>query len=123
MRVLICDDARAFTVLLTHWLREDPGIEVLEPVADPDESLRVVASDKPDVVVLDHMLGATTSAELIPRLRAVAPATRIVLISGMPADVLAELATESRADGYLSKASTPEQIRSMLHRVADDPPS
>lgn len=121
VRVLICDDAGAFTVLLAHWLRQDASIEVLEPVADPDESLRVVASEQPDLVVLDHMLGATTSAEMIPRLRAAAPATRIVLISGMPPDVLGQVATESRPDGYLSKASTPEEICTMLHRVADAP--
>lgn len=117
LRVLICDDARAYTALLTHWLTEDDAIEVLAPVADPDEAVRAIGSQRPDVVVLDHILGATTSVELIPRLRAAGPDARIVLISGMPPDVLERVARESRADGYLSKASTPAQIRAMLHRV------
>lgn len=118
-RVLICDDARAFMVLLAHWLEEGDDFETLVPVADPDEAVRVAAVEAPEIIVLDHILGARTSADLIPMLRAAAPGAKIVLMSGMPHDVLERLAIVNGADGFVSKASTPEQIRAALLAVAE----
>lgn len=121
LRVLLCDDARAFAILFSHWLREDGDIEVVATADDPDSARARAAEHQPDVIVLDHILGALTSDQVVPSLREAAPGAGILLISGMDGDTLEQAAADSRADGFVSKASGPEQMRAAVRAAALGP--
>jgi len=118
LRILICDDAAAFSLLLSKWMTADDQLEVVGTTSDPDEAVLLAKELLPDVVVLDHLLGNDTSATLVPRLRAAAPRIRILLISGMPTDRLEEASASSGADGFVSKASSGDHLRRAVHAVA-----
>ena len=104
--------------MLSAWLRDDPRIEVLGTASSPDEALELVARLAPDVVVLDHILRNSRSPELLPQLRERAPQAAVVLVSGLPADELAEAATAVGADAWVPKASTPDDVREEILRAA-----
>ena len=104
-RVLICDDAVAYGVLFARWMR-DCGISDVTQARTAAEAETLAESLQPDVVVVDHLMPDATSDELVPRLRAVAPQARLLLISGMPDSQLAEIARVAGADAHLGKAST-----------------
>lgn len=119
--VLLCDDAVAFSVLVEHWIAEAGDLELLGTVSAPDEAVRVAQEQRPQVILLDHLLQSTTSDRLVPRLRSAAPDARILLISGMLADDLARVAAEGGADGSISKASTHHEICEAIRAVARAP--
>ena len=112
-RVLICDDAVAYGGLFTLWMRAE-GIDDVAHARTAGETLTLAGRIQPDVVVLDHLLPDGSSEELVPRLREVTPDSRILLISGMPEDRLADAAAAVEADGHISKASTAQAMRAAV---------
>jgi DNA-binding NarL/FixJ family response regulator len=96
-------------MLFERWLRET-GVGVTQ-ARTAAEALPLAEQLQPRVIVLDHLLPDGTSEELLPRLRAVAPHARVLLISGLPEDRLAEAAAASGADGHLGKAATSQAMR------------
>lgn len=110
LRVLICDDAIAFTVLLEHWLRDCGGLEVVARTSTPEEAVHLAGLHAPDVIVLDHRLGATTSERLAPLLRDASPGSAVLLISGMADADLERAAAACGADAWLSKAASADAV-------------
>ena len=102
-RVLLCDDAVAFSVLFRRWMT-DCGLDLVGQ-ADSAEAAEALATElRPDVIVIDHLLRDVTSDGLAPVLRNAAPDAKLLLISGMPDDRLALAAEAAGADGHISKA-------------------
>jgi CheY-like chemotaxis protein len=108
--VLICDDAVAYGVLFARWLR-DCGISDITQARTGVEAEALASELQPAVIVVDHLLPDATSETLVPRLRALAPAARVLLISGMPDDRLAALALAAGADAHLGKATSADAMR------------
>jgi DNA-binding NarL/FixJ family response regulator len=109
-RVLICDDALAFSVLFKHWMRKCE-LEVIGPAGTAEDAVAIAERQQPDVVVVDHLLPDATSAELVPRLRDAAPDAGVLLISSLLEPDLARAADEAGADGYVTKASGEHELR------------
>ena len=104
-RVLICDDAVAYGVLFARWMR-DGGIPDVSHARTGAEAETLTGDLQPAVIVVDHLLPDATSDGLVPRLRALAPDARVLLISGMTDHELAAAAEVAGADAYIGKAST-----------------
>lgn len=104
-RVLLCDDAAAFSMLFRQWMR-DCGLELVGHAAGADDAVAFASRERPDVIVVDHLLGEVTSEELAPRLRVAAPGAKLLLISGMHDERLAEAAAAAGTDAHLSKAAS-----------------
>ncbi len=115
--VLLCDDAVAYGILFERWLRED-GVEVTQ-ARTAAEALPLAEQLQPRVIVLDHLLPDGTSAELLPRLRAVAPQARVLLISGLATDKLAAAAAAAGADGHIGKTATSRAMRDAVLALLD----
>lgn len=118
IRILICDDAAAFSILLSEWIKADDRLEVVGTTSDPRQAVLLTEALSPDVIVLDHLLGSDTSATLVPRLRRAHPRVRILLISGMPTDRLEDASVSAGADMFVSKASSADRIREAIHAAA-----
>jgi DNA-binding NarL/FixJ family response regulator len=117
VRVLLCDDAVAFSALFKRWM-EQCGMELVGQVESDDEAVAIATEEQPDVVVIDHLLSDVTSDTLAPRLREAAPESRLLVISGMPDDVLAKVAEAAGADGHLSKAASQQAMCDAIHALA-----
>ena len=109
-RVLLCDDAVAYGTLFAQWMRDGEVAEVTQ-ARTAAEALELLPALRPTLIVLDHLLPDGTSKELLPRLREVAPEARVLLISGLPDDKLAEAAAASGADGHLGKWAGTQEMR------------
>ena len=99
----------AYGTLFVAWMR-DAGIEVTQARTGA-EGLALAEQLQPRVIVLDHLLPDGTSTELMPRLREAAPQARVLLVSGLPDDKLAEAAAAAGADGHLGKWATTQTMR------------
>lgn len=104
MRCLIVDDNEEFLDSASRLLSAQ-GMEVVGRASSGVEALRLVNTSRPDVVLVDVQLGDEDGREVIRRLVADAPATRIILISTHCEDELAELIVGSPAIGFLPKSA------------------
>jgi DNA-binding NarL/FixJ family response regulator len=108
-RVLLCDDAVAFSILFERWM-DTCGVELVGQVETGAEAVVRAAELLPDLIVVDHLLRDVTSDGLAPQLREVAPDAKLLLISGMPEDQLAAAAKAAGADAHMSKAASAEAM-------------
>ena len=118
-RVLLGDDAVAFSLLFRLWM-EACGLTVVGDTDNAPDAGAMATELQPDVIVVDHLLRDVTSDGLAPRLREAAPAAKLLLISGMPDDKLAVLAAAAGVDGYISKACTAQAMCNAVRALLPD---
>src|ERR671925_717861 len=116
-RVLIVDDHDLFRTGLRNLL-EEQGLDVVAEAANGQAALHVVADLAPDVVVMDLNMPGISGVEATRQLSAVAPLTRVVVltISADDADVIN--AVMAGACGYLLKDSSIQQLVAGIRAAA-----
>ena len=115
---MICDDAVAYGILFARWMR-NWGIPDVTQARTGAEAEVLAEQLQPKVIVVDHLLPDVTSVDLVPRLRAIAPNARVLLISGMTDDRLAIAAQAAGADAHLGKATATEAMRDAVLALMD----
>ncbi len=111
-RVFHCDDSDAYRMLVRELLADEPGVEHVGEAADAAAAIAGVSAVSPDVVLLD-LRGADLGVELVGRLRAAAPGTEVLILSGWPGPV-----DLSGAAGRLDKDVTPARLAAAIRAVA-----
>jgi ribonuclease P protein subunit RPR2 len=117
VRLLVVDDDPGLLALIRTTF-EDVDVDVDE--ATSSKSARAaVASDPPDVIVLDVRLGAESGLDLCRELKSDlrTASIPIVLLSGL-VDLQPHVAADSGADAYLPKPFSPLQLLGLVERLA-----
>jgi DNA-binding NarL/FixJ family response regulator len=109
LRVLIVDDHDLFRTGLRNLL-EEQGIQVVGEAAAGGEAIRGVRELAPDVVVMDLNMPGMTGVEATRQITAIAPLTRVLVltISDQDSDVLDAIL--AGACGYLLKDSSIQDL-------------
>ena len=116
IRVFVCDDAPAFRDLLRLALEQDGGLTVVGE-ADDGAHLEDIAAARPDVVLLDVSMPRLGGLEALPRVRELAPAARIVVLSSFGADEMGAAALDAGADRYVDKRESFARIREVVREL------
>jgi CheY-like chemotaxis protein len=115
-RVLLVDDEAAVRTTLSYVLSE-AGITVV--LADSGSAaLEVLARQGIDVVLLDRSMPGGSGEPFITRIRALAPRTRILFLSGQ----MVEPAVAALADGVVQKPVTGPALLDAIHRALHSAP-
>ena len=118
IRVAVCDDARAVKFFLRQVLEEDGDMEVVSTTSGGTEALEALADCRADILLLDLLLpDVPEPADLVRRIRELAPQMTILLMSNMPLSRLQLEAERLGTDGWTSKANKPEQLRNAVREV------
>jgi len=115
-RVLIADDEPNIVASL-EFLMEQAGFEV-KLAANGQEALELVASFRPDLVLLDVMMPVKNGYEVCQILKS-DPATRavkVVMLSAKGRDVEVAKGLELGADAYVTK---PFSTRDLVAQIQD----
>ena len=119
IRLALADDHAMVRSGLRMLLESEPGIEVVAEAGDVDGAVRMVLGHKPDVLVLDlNMPGSATSLEALPRLAAVSPGTRVVVLTMQEDPQFAREALRSGAVGYVLKEAADAELIEAIRRAA-----
>jgi DNA-binding NarL/FixJ family response regulator len=117
--VLVCDDSLGFPTLVQTWLREDGRFDVVGLATGGEQAKRVVAERLPDAIVLDLVLpDAPDSPALVGALRDRHPDLRVLMVSSLHQEALANAARAAGADGYCNKGATASELCDRLYAVA-----
>jgi DNA-binding NarL/FixJ family response regulator len=113
--VLIADDHSLFREGLRMLLAQDNNIMVVGEAADGLQALSLTESLQPDILLLDVRMPEVGGLEVLPKIRAKCPMTKVLILSGFPEDELISKALELGAKGYLLKTLTHKDLLRAIH--------
>jgi DNA-binding NarL/FixJ family response regulator len=117
IRVLIVDDHDLFRTGLRNLL-EEQGVQVLGEAASGTDAVRSVREIAPDVVVMDLNMPGMGGVDATRHIAAIAPLTRVVVltISDEDADVMDAIL--AGACGYLLKDASIDELMAGIRAAA-----
>ena len=116
-RVLIVDDQTLFRTGLARLLEEDPRVEVVGQAVDGADAVKLAATLKPDVILMDLKMPNLDGSEATRRIVAEHPEIKILILSTFDADTYVLQALRAGASGYVLKDSQPDAIVSSILAV------
>ncbi|GLX04104.1 response regulator transcription factor [Microbispora sp. NBRC 16548] len=109
-RVLVVDDQAVVRDGLVLLLGLLPDIEVVGSASDGEAALRLVADERPDVVLMDLRMPRMDGVEATRRIRAEFPDTQVVVLTTYTDDESVFAALRAGARGFLTKSADAEEI-------------
>lgn len=100
LRVLVAHDT-ALGAALAAAIDRDPELVCVGHVAEPLRVAAAAAAAQPDLVLLAHLLGGSTTIHEVSLIAARVPGVRILVLSEVSSDILAEEALRRGAAGFL----------------------
>jgi two-component system response regulator NreC len=117
-RIVLADDHAVVRSGLRFVLEAEDGLEVIAEAGTVEETLRKVRAIRPDVLVLDLNMGHESSLEQIPRLRADAPHTAIVVLTMQNEPAFARQALQAGAAAYVLKEAADDELVEAVRTAA-----
>jgi len=116
--ILLVDDDKVFVDRLARALR-DRGYEV-RVANDYDGAMALAQAESPELAVVDLRMPGRSGLELVRDMRAVDPATQILVLTGYGSIATAVEAIRLGAKDYLPKPADVDDILAALHRSPDN---
>jgi DNA-binding NarL/FixJ family response regulator len=114
---LIVDDNEAFLEAAVNLLERE-GVTVAGVASTSEEALRRTRELRPDVVLVDIILGSESGFDLLRRLAETDSGTTLILISTHAESDYADLIAESPAVGFVPKFDLSADV---IRRLASEP--
>ena len=116
--VLICDDVDAMRKLVGYVIGLHAGLCVVGEARDGNEAVAEAARLQPDVILLDLSMPRRTGFDALPEIKQVAPAARIIVLSGFAASTIEVDVLALGAERYIEKGADPDMIVTTIQEVA-----
>lgn len=111
-RVLVVDDEPQFREMLAEYL-ESKDFEV-QQAGSGEEALLTVPAMRPHLVLLDLMMAGIDGLETLRGIKAIEPATRVIMVTAVEDLDVARSALGSGAADYVTKPFTFQYLDSVL---------
>src|SRR4051812_26648723 len=117
-RILLVDDQPLVRAGLTRILDPEPDLQIVGEREDGDEVQQAVTELVPDVVVMDVRMRRVDGAEATRRLRAVADAPPVLILTTFDDDETVAAALGAGAAGFVLKDARGEELVRAVRTVA-----
>ena len=118
IRVVLADDHVFVRDGIKSLLENEANIEVVGEAIDGADALEVVASCKPDLLIVDIRMPNLTGIEVVEQLRSENNNVKIIMLSMHESEEYVLKSIKAGADGYLLKGSSKEEFLKALHTVS-----
>ena len=118
LRVAIVDDHPMYRMGLAVAIAEMAGIEVAGEAESAAEVADLVASTRPDIVLLDVRLGDESGLEVNRWLASHHPRVKVIMLTMSEDHDTALTALRDGASGYLVKGADPDRLEHALRTAA-----
>ncbi|MBC5838691.1 response regulator [Flavobacterium muglaense] len=119
IKVVLADDHVFVRDGIKSLLENEKNIAVVAEATDGLEAMEIVASTKPDLLILDIRMPNMTGIEVVEKLRSQNNNVKIVMLSMHESEEYVLKSIKAGADGYLLKGSSKEEFLKALHTVAN----
>lgn len=109
-RILVADDHPIVREGLVAILETQPDFDVVGQAATGGEAVRLATTAMPDILLLDLELPELDGVEVLRRVRAQTPSTRVLIFTAFDTDERILGAVRAGASGYLLKGAPRQDI-------------
>jgi DNA-binding NarL/FixJ family response regulator len=120
-RVVFVDDHRAFAEALGLAVSLQEDLCCVGEAATCAEGARLIATEQPDVAVIDYRLPDGDGIELLRSARLISPQTQVVMVTGHADLEVMARAARAGASAFLSKESTVGEVLAAIRGVHGGP--
>ena len=118
IRVLVADDHALFRAGVRKLLQSFEGMDVVGEAADGHEAIRLSATHRPDVLLMDIGMPGLNGVEAAARLTREGPRPRVIILSMHTGEEYVLRAIRAGAAGYLLKDAKPAELEAAVRAVA-----
>jgi DNA-binding NarL/FixJ family response regulator len=118
IRVVIVDDHALFRRGLDRVLDDEPDIEVVGEAGDGVEAISRVRELAPDIVIMDVRMPRASGIEAARTIRAVAPETKVIMLTVSDLEEDLYEAVKAGVNGYLLKEVAIPEVADAVRAVA-----
>ena len=118
IRVLVIEDEMIVGEAIRALLEDASGIVVIDEARTAEAALRMVRQLKPDVILVDLLLPDMPGIELIEKIMAGDPRSRIVVLSAYSDDKYVAAAFQAGALGYVLKTQATADLVEAVNTAA-----
>jgi len=117
IRILIVDDHAVVRAGLRMLIDQNPAMKVIGLAGNCSEALAIAASEQPNLIILDLLLGDEDGITLLPELRAVAKSARVLVLTGLRGSESQRRAMLAGAMGVVLKDHAAEVLIKAINKV------
>jgi NarL family two-component system response regulator LiaR len=123
IRIFIADDHPIVREGLHALISTEASMTIVGEAANGEDAVRRVRELKPDVILMDLIMGKMDGIEAIERIKLENPGARILALTSFTADDIVFPAIKAGALGYLLKDSAPQELLQAINNVYQGVPS
>ena len=116
--VFIAEDQTILRDLIGRVLQGFPNIRVVGACADGQQAVAQCLEIKPDIIILDIMMPLLNGIDVLRRIKAKLPNTRVLIFSEASSRSVIKQAIEAGVDGFIEKDVELRELEKALERVA-----
>ena len=120
LKILIVDDS-SMSRRIVRGILESAGHEVTE-AADGMSALERYSLEKPDLILLDMVMGGMYGIEVLQKLREIDSHARIIVATADIQNSTREMAEQAGSRGFLTKPFKKEELLSLVNSVLEERP-
>ena len=118
IRILVVEDQNVVREGLIAILSFQSDMEVVGEASDGIQAVELARKTRPDVILLDMVMPRQDGLTTIPKLRAIIPEARILVLSSFAESDRVYQAIKAGAIGYMLKDTTRVQLLQSIREVA-----
>jgi len=115
--ILIADDNAQFRALLRGIVAQEPDLHVVGEAEDGAEAIRLAQELQPDIVLLDLAMPQVNGLEVLRRIKAERPETKVIIVTVHAEDAYRQAAEEGGADAFLLKKTLVTVLLPTIQRL------
>lgn len=116
-RLLVVDDVHLFRAGLSAALSA-AGYDVIGEAADGEAAVAVAESEQPDIVLLDLLMPGMSGIDVLAKIRAVSPSSKVVLLTGSESEEDLVAAIRGGARGYILKDMPFDELIAAIDNIS-----
>ena len=117
IRILIIDDHAVVRAGLRMLLDQNPAMKVIGVAGNRSEALALAASEQPNMIILDILLGDEDGLTFLPELREVTRNARVLVLTGLRSSESQRRAIRAGAMGIVLKEHAAEVLIKAINKV------
>src|SRR6202140_34407 len=116
-RILVVDDHPIVRQGLALLINREPDLVVCGEAEEANGALHVLASARPDVLIVDISLNGPDGLDLLKTIRTTHPTLPVLTLSMHDESIYAERALRAGANGYIMKQEATEKVLVAVRRI------
>jgi len=116
-RILVVDDHPIVRQGLALLINREPDLLVCGEAEEASGAMHVLASARPDVLIVDISLNGPDGLDLLKNIRNTHPTLPVLILSMHDESIYAERALRAGANGYIMKQEATEKVLVAVRRI------